>query len=913
MKNSKLFLTSLLAAAAMGATTAWANSYANQTISTDTTATYTNNKYDDSNLVSGDTVINENCTWTWGTNNGSGHGLIKQTGTLSGAGTWLFTRTQTTDADYGRFLLLSGDNSAFTGTFQLTSSNADVTKGPNVALLLGGLNAATNATINLGQCTGVAFASDVTSANVGGFVGTSASSWILAKSSTPTGSVQSTNKNGSWWEADATEQTINLTGSGEYAFAGRVGNAVSQTGTLPNPYTLSINKTGTGKQTFSGLVDLKNLSVSAGELVLSGTATIAGTTTVSGGTLSLAGALNLSSAISVAGSGNVTVADTLVFDLSALTGTTSGTTTTFSLISGKTLGEDWTALGLSNIDIVSANVGTRNASAVFSDDGSVAITAERADLIWNGTSENSTWNTETSNKIWTNNDLATEDKADGFYMLDNVTFGSSASSKSVSLVSGAAIQAGTVEVTDDYAFTTTSGTSTLKGSKLTVASGATLNLGNGDSKTVALDFDDISLSGKIRYQNNARTWKKLTFAADGAELFIYDLDANVTGLTVTELEMAANGKITAEYGGTVALGSITGAGDLSISGPNKSETLTFTIGSLSGSGKISTVAGTGTGALNVEIGGDNSSFTGTLEINAGTVKLTSSSNTLGATDIGGTGTRYAAVVKTGGTLDINGQTEGGNNCYKIELAGGSLVNNGSNVGTYQRQITGLKLSADSTVGGSGNFGLIANGYAVNTLDLGGYTLTKTGSNNFWLTSTTVKDGVVDVQAGYLYLSNGDGGDEKFAMESDATLKANGGEIKAGSAGVALGNVAIVFSDTNTGTARITADTSCSFNAAGATLYLDIGALTETVLTGEEVALTIAAGNAIDSFFSAVEVGTYVDDAWQISSEWKYSVDTWSASLGTLTITAIPEPSLFGLLAGLGALALAGSRRRRRKA
>ncbi|MGF0069014.1 beta strand repeat-containing protein [Candidatus Spyradosoma sp. SGI.093] len=139
----------------------------------------------------------------------------------------------------------------------------------------------------------------------------------------------------------------------------------------------------------------------------------------------------------------------------------------------------------------------------------------------------------------------------------------------------------------------------------------------------------------------------------------------------------------------------------------------------------------------------------------------------------------------------------------------------------------------------------------------------------------------------------------------------GGSVNAAAANVVLHDVSLLANNS----AQLTADASCNFTVAGgAVLYLDIGALTETVLTGEQVALTIAAASAFDnSFFSAVEVGTYGEDgSWVKDLQWAYVEGSWNVGAGTLSI-AIPEPSVFGLLAGLGALALAGTRRRRRKA
>ncbi len=378
----------------------------------------------------------------------------------------------------------------------------------------------------------------------------------------------------------------------------------------------------------------------------------------------------------------------------------------------------------------------------------------------------------------------------------------------------------------------------------------------------------------------------------------------------TVISGAGDGSVALDFFGST---TVSVSGDASISAATRirssvvttfdvaeSKTLTFS-GAIQNAGELKK-----SGAGTMTLSADSSNYTGTVRVSEGTLKLAGKTSVLGAQDQNGTGTHYAAIVESGGTLDVNGQLSGGNNCYKIQLSGGSLINTGTNVGTSERQITGLSLTADSSVGGTGNFGVIASAYAATTVELGGHTLTKTGTNSFWLYNTTLTNGTVDIQDGIVSVL------DKLTM-TDSKFRINGGKLQSETANVSLGDVEIVLSDTNT--AGITQYGSGSFTVGDAAkLYLDISSL--ALSEAEEVSIRIATANAIsgDSFFSDILVGSGDETgAWITSEDWAYKADSWDASTGTLLLVSIPEPSAFGLLAGVGALALVAARRRRSRA
>lgn len=208
----------------------------------------------------------------------------------------------------------------------------------------------------------------------------------------------------------------------------------------------------------------------------------------------------------------------------------------------------------------------------------------------------------------------------------------------------------------------------------------------------------------------------------------------------------------------MSLGSLTGGGEDGgeISLHNSELKVGFLGGEITYSGafrgnNISRFTKVGTGTMTIE--GHSPEFKGKVIIAEGTLKLNRDGAGIWAGNVLGQEYNHTdkVTVLPGATLDINGFA---NTTYGFTIAGsgfdnqGALVNNAdTDTSLNNIQIPIIELSDDATIGGTGNFGIIARGYGASSLLLNGHTLTKKGSNTFFAINTTISEGTIYIAEG----------------------------------------------------------------------------------------------------------------------------------------------------------------------
>ena len=519
--------------------------------------------------------------------------------------------------------------------------------------------------------------------------------------------------------------------------------ALSTTGTIASSSVIQVSP--------GALLDV---SAKSGGLTLGATQTlIAGRTTgfatdvlgsvVNSGTLSPAGdgtaaTLTISSGLTLQDGGKIrfdfgtdgTVGGG-VNDLIVVNGTlsASGVTTIVAPSTVPVSGVTYTLItagatsGLSVANFAFGSSGTRQTYAfdTTTTPGSVLLTAtgSAANLTWTG-AVNGTWDVST-----TTNWSGAADQT--FFNLDNATFDDSSAVGNVTLATN--VQPLSLTVNNSLAGTaysiTGSGVGIIGTSGLLKQGSGTLTLSATNSFTGTVEIQQ----GTVSVDSVSNAGSASSLGAGGSVI----LGAAATSGTL---------KFTPATSGSTNKNVLVQAGGGAVEVTDPAGVLTVS-GLISGSGAL---AKTGSGTLVLANGA--SSYSGVITVSSGTLRAGTAS-VLG-TAAGGT------VIQSGATLDVNGFNLG---TEAVSIAGtgvgglGVLINGRAT--TQNSALRFATLTGDSTLGGTGAWGLTGTGTAnTSTLDLAGYTLTKTGTNTITLTSTLVTNGNIIVNQGTLGISLG---------------------------------------------------------------------------------------------------------------------------------------------------------------
>lgn len=310
----------------------------------------------------------------------------------------------------------------------------------------------------------------------------------------------------------------------------------------------------------------------------------------------------------------------------------------------------------------------------------------------------------------------------------------------------------------------------------TVTGSGTLSVNSTTGRSVWLQGDGSGFTGTISYNNvTGGTNLRLggtdqaqgigTNGSDWSQAKFF-----LTGATASSRELSWNGLA----GATVKIGELSGTGGLlTTAGVVTTSAANFEIGHLNTSAVFDGVIATGhsitkvgTGSLTLG-GATASTFTGNVSVNAGTLVIGKAS-ALGTSNTAAT----KVTVASGAMVNFNGIADARYG-YTISGTGisaaGALVNNGTAISTGNAQASNITLAANASIGGSGNWALLAGGHGATTLNLGGFTLTKSGANIITLATTTTTAGAIQVSAGTLAFGTASGGSGVVGAASSLNL------------------------------------------------------------------------------------------------------------------------------------------------
>ncbi len=567
-------------------------------------------------------------------------------------------------------------------------------------------------------------------------------------------------------------------------FSGSTGGTVTSNAAGTGTYTLTINNTAGGTQTYAGLIQdgstnfvgLALGSTNTGVLALTGASTYSGGTSIGAGTLQVGNATAL-------GSGAVSVTSGAALDLNGTTMTSTG---------GLTLN----------------GTGISNGGALTNSSSTAATYAGLAALGSSGVSIGGTGSITLSNvgTITGSGDNLTLNGAGGTV---SSIIGTGAGTLTVA-GTGTWVLAGANTFTGN---TSVSGGSTLQLTNANALQNSALTLNGGTSGTTALQLRgtaNTTFAGGTQTNSSIVNNIRLNTSTAGSSSFTIDVGStNSTADTMTLGTLAYsdyyNGgsgfyyatlnvtNSTADNSG-LTIGSIKGAGG-TLSGLGGNFSAGFTINSSIQNLSVGSYTGDPNYATVLTVtGSGNTTFTGNLGAGAG---LSVTDTATGTVTLAGNTTYTGATTISAGTFQLgNGGTTG-------SVAGTtSIIDNANLTVNRSDAVTQASLLNNQVVSGTGSF-------------------VQAGSGTTTLTLANTYHGGTTVGAGALYLNNTTGsatGDGSLVVGAGATLGGIGSSVgttgKSFTIGAATGAPAQVLAGFNTAASTDTTKSLTLTSASG---------------------------------------------------------------------------------------------------